>query len=696
VVNDNPGDRTASFAEETAARYGARVIHHEVNRGLSAARNTGIDAAAGDLATFLDSDDYYAADGLARHLAFAEAEGATMAHAPTIVKTLRGETRHVDWDGKLFLARRPARRPRDVAAAQFIASSWSSIYETAFLKTGAIRFDEAQRRFEDRLFVLEAVLAAPSLAFMGADEAGPIRVYRRRPGSITTAAKAGEDRALQAALSRKCVDLLAEAAAEGRAPVAWLRREAMVCLQRLMMNTGLADPALDGDEEAEAARAVFARLFADHPLDPAIFDDPVFRPLLKVGDRFEDGRPVTREDLTALHEAVRAGDWAAAGRVYQSVKLPPRPARPFGGAGREAELILHIGLHKTGTTHAQRRFEASRDALGEAGVLFPRTGFRGDQPMNARAGATPGHLGVVHAIQNDNAEFAGRFYAEIDEALPAAEKVLVSAENLSNPLRADRGRAGFAAQAEDFFAGLPRRRVIALIRRPDLYLDAYYRELVFLGTEHWRKAPDRFAFEHADMAVNYEALFRRWAEFAGDRLRLGSYDEARETGAAEALLNLAGIEGVALDEDERPTYPTPSRSLTLAARTVAAATPMGPARSRALACFWRIAADVPAEAEEGPLLSPLIRKLALERSRDASADFLAAHGLTLPFDRWLAEVDEAPHAPATIAAAHLEAAQLALEIGRSDVQPPPTRTIEGPPQPQKKGGVVSLWRRARR
>ena len=39
-----------------------RIIRHEHNRGLSAARNTGMDAAKGDYIYFIDSDDFITAD----------------------------------------------------------------------------------------------------------------------------------------------------------------------------------------------------------------------------------------------------------------------------------------------------------------------------------------------------------------------------------------------------------------------------------------------------------------------------------------------------------------------------------------------------------------------------------------------------------------------------------------------------------
>src|SRR5687768_9196592 len=50
VVDDGPGDETAAAAR----RHGARYVAHAASRGLNAARNTGIDAAQGELLVFVD------------------------------------------------------------------------------------------------------------------------------------------------------------------------------------------------------------------------------------------------------------------------------------------------------------------------------------------------------------------------------------------------------------------------------------------------------------------------------------------------------------------------------------------------------------------------------------------------------------------------------------------------------------------
>ena len=64
VVDDGPDDDTAAVAE----RHGIRLVRHEENRGLSAARNTGIRAARAPIVAFTDDDCVPAVDWLERLL----------------------------------------------------------------------------------------------------------------------------------------------------------------------------------------------------------------------------------------------------------------------------------------------------------------------------------------------------------------------------------------------------------------------------------------------------------------------------------------------------------------------------------------------------------------------------------------------------------------------------------------------------
>lgn len=61
IVDDCTPDGSCAiierFIENNNSSIEFKLLHHTVNRGLSAARNTGIDAATGDYIYFLDSDD---------------------------------------------------------------------------------------------------------------------------------------------------------------------------------------------------------------------------------------------------------------------------------------------------------------------------------------------------------------------------------------------------------------------------------------------------------------------------------------------------------------------------------------------------------------------------------------------------------------------------------------------------------------
>lgn len=68
IVDDCGEDDSMAIVHSMLANYNGpihfRVMQHEHNRGLSAARNTGLDAAIGDYVLFVDSDDYLLPDAL--------------------------------------------------------------------------------------------------------------------------------------------------------------------------------------------------------------------------------------------------------------------------------------------------------------------------------------------------------------------------------------------------------------------------------------------------------------------------------------------------------------------------------------------------------------------------------------------------------------------------------------------------------
>lgn len=64
IVDDGSPDNSNAIIDKYVNKDQRFKVIHQKNMGLSAARNTGLDAAKGDYIAFVDSDDYIANDYL--------------------------------------------------------------------------------------------------------------------------------------------------------------------------------------------------------------------------------------------------------------------------------------------------------------------------------------------------------------------------------------------------------------------------------------------------------------------------------------------------------------------------------------------------------------------------------------------------------------------------------------------------------
>ena len=76
VVDDGSTDETERVLQQFKGRI--RYVAHKTNRGVSAARNTGIAIAEAPLIAFLDSDDYWLPDKLSAQMGFFEENPSAM------------------------------------------------------------------------------------------------------------------------------------------------------------------------------------------------------------------------------------------------------------------------------------------------------------------------------------------------------------------------------------------------------------------------------------------------------------------------------------------------------------------------------------------------------------------------------------------------------------------------------------------
>lgn len=609
VVNDNPEQFSRTDLAALCAGHPVELIQQPRNLGLSAARNAGLAVARGAVVGFLDSDDYYTAGGLAAQLELAEETGADITHAPTWFTRKGNPDLHLlPRDAAFFSARRTAPGLIGAEEAQFITSSWSSLYRRAFLEDRALRFDEAQRKFEDRLFVLHTVTAAERIAFLGR----PTRVWRGRGGSISVSATTPETHLLQLQLLEKCLSHMRAEVSAGRLPRRFEKRELFNCVSRLIWDMDLVDAIARGADPVyrDMAPRIPALLGADsfgHP----IFDDPVLSRISRVGMTTRRGR-IGRRAFFSIHKALREGDLKAAHALIAGDR--PAPRRRHARAPQR--LVLHLGLHKTGSTHLQHHLARHRGALAERGVLVPKTGWDNRPPL--RRGALTGHQGLAAALRSgDEAPFT-ELAREIRQS--RAHDVVLSCENLAFPTHAR--RADLIERLADRL-GFDRVEIVALARRPDAQAESFYRETVLNGARGGGRGIGVFLVDHGPLLSDFPALFAPLEAAFGTRVKLADFDALRGPGLWPGFAARAGLPGD-LPALDLPRYTTPDRETVLLLELLGRLVPDPDRRAAVLRAWFALR-----PASCGPdqsLLAPAERLGLIDRWETASADFAAERG----------------------------------------------------------------------
>ena len=95
VVDDGSDDGSETICDLYALRDSRIHVIHQANGGLSAARNTGIDASHGDYITFVDSDDVVSANMIAEMIDLAVKEDADVVKIGVIRKNSYAECNEI-------------------------------------------------------------------------------------------------------------------------------------------------------------------------------------------------------------------------------------------------------------------------------------------------------------------------------------------------------------------------------------------------------------------------------------------------------------------------------------------------------------------------------------------------------------------------------------------------------------------------
>jgi len=186
LVDDCTPDNSMKMAREYINAKASQntefvILRHEHNRGLSAARNTGMDNASGDYLFFLDSDDEISEDCIEKLCAPLSEELYDMVIGNVLTV---GDDYVNDYlslkltDGAILRGKEIEKTYRN----KWNMCAWNKLYKASFIRQHNLRFKEGIIH-EDELWSLQVACLAQSLRAVNHET----YTYYVREDSITTA-----------------------------------------------------------------------------------------------------------------------------------------------------------------------------------------------------------------------------------------------------------------------------------------------------------------------------------------------------------------------------------------------------------------------------------------------------------------------------------------------------------------------------
>lgn len=182
-VNDCSTDRSPEILREYSTQNRrVKILNHEKNRGLSAARNSGMDVATGQYLFFLDSDDVLARNDTLELLYGAAIKDGSDEVVGGIVHwhEQTGE-RYLDWDENYLGEEIRGKHFSEIPNLRCNVIAVNKLMRRSLILDNSIRFIEGLRKFEDNPFSCKVHVLADKISII------PATTYsyrKQRGGSI--------------------------------------------------------------------------------------------------------------------------------------------------------------------------------------------------------------------------------------------------------------------------------------------------------------------------------------------------------------------------------------------------------------------------------------------------------------------------------------------------------------------------------
>ena len=181
LVDDGSTDGSLALCEARAEQDSRFRVLRQANAGVSAARNRGMDHAAGQYLQFVDGDDFLPPDATENLVRTAAATGADLVvgrfwRVAGGRAAVRGHIR----EARVLTRQDYAEEMLKAPANFYYGVLWNKLYRRSIVEAGHLRCDTGVSWCEDFLFNLEYLRRARLIAAC----ARPVYCYVKRSGSL--------------------------------------------------------------------------------------------------------------------------------------------------------------------------------------------------------------------------------------------------------------------------------------------------------------------------------------------------------------------------------------------------------------------------------------------------------------------------------------------------------------------------------
>lgn len=171
IIDDGSCDDVAKVCDIYADESNDIFVYHQVNQGVSVARNRGIEEANGDYIAFVDSDDVINMKGL-----LVSSDYASERNLDICFFKYRRDTNFGSFSSKTVVADDMTLTEDELIyniaiqnepfAGYCVGSPWGKVFKREFLISNNLRFLKSLRKMQDRVFMMYCLKHSPQIALL--------------------------------------------------------------------------------------------------------------------------------------------------------------------------------------------------------------------------------------------------------------------------------------------------------------------------------------------------------------------------------------------------------------------------------------------------------------------------------------------------------------------------------------------------